>query len=129
MISYIRSCLLHRGGQVLDDGIKVLPVGLPLGQALLCIALELPVLVFVVSFCEFSLLQLSSEMLLPISLLLLHLPLQVFGILECDVLANVVVLALLVLQSANLFFPSLFELLVVLQLLLLFPLFFQDLIF
>jgi len=105
---------------MLDDGIEVLSVRLPLFETLFSIAFELFVLVLNVGLRLLGLCQLPQEFFLPLVLLFLHLTLQLVCVLLVQILPEAFVIRLFFLQSGQLFFPSLFEFLVVLYFMLFF---------
>lgn len=84
---------------MLDDGVQVFSVGLPFFQALLRVALELLFLVLDAGLRLLCLCKLTSELLLPLLLLILHLTLQLVSVLEVHVLAELLLVRLLLLQG------------------------------
>lgn len=84
---------------MLDDGVQVLAVGLPLLQALFRVALELLFLVLDVGLGLFCLRKFTPELLFSLLLLLLHLALQVISVLEVDILSELLLVRLLLLEG------------------------------
>lgn len=112
-----------------DDGVEVLPIGVPLVQTLLGVAPELFVLILQVGFGLLGLLELVPQLFLPQTLLLIHLSLQLFSVFMSYVLSEMLIALLLFLQSRKLLIPSFFEFLIFLLLFFLLSFFLFHLIF
>lgn len=105
---------------MLDDWVEVLSIRFPLFYAFFSVALELLLLVFKIGLSLLSLSKLASEVLFPLSLLLLHLFLELFHIIHVNILSKLAVAVLLFLQSCQLLLPGFLEFLLFFKFLLLF---------
>lgn len=120
---------LHSRREMLDDGVQIFAIVSPLLCALLRITFELFLLVFMVGFYFFSLLQLFTEAVLSYLLLLIHLPFKIVLMLLQLLLSKFVLIMLFTLQISQLGIPSLLKLFIVPYLLLFFILPFLNLVF
>lgn len=117
IVNSFRSCRFHRLSQMFDYRVHVFAVSLPLLQTLLGIAFKLFILVLQIRLHSLGILELLSDLALPLSLLLFHLSFKLVLILFYRLFSEIVVICLSLINFRKFWFPSFFESLVIFLLL------------
>ncbi len=124
----LKSSIFHGLSQVLDDRVETLAVTLPLFETLFSIRLELLVFILQVGLGLLCLIKLLPDLGLTFILSLFHLSFEVVLVLFQQLLSELFILLLFRVDFRQFWFPSLLELLVVLNLLLFHVVFLPNLV-
>ena len=112
---------LHGSSKMLDDWVQILAIIWPLFCTFLCVTAELLFFVLLKSFNFFSFIELSSKIIFPRSLFLIHLTLQIILVFFYLIFPKFFLLILFLFKISQFWVPCLLKSLIVFE----FPLFFR----